>query len=97
MKGKIKCALRSSKDHSTKRKRSRTGTARFMGIPVLEAVALWWRFSVPHYVASHSVPRGDIAPYRTSISVSCADPRKPNLCRIGFLMDLKRTNFRSMD
>jgi hypothetical protein len=50
-------------------------TARFMGIPVLEkAVALWRRFSVHHYVGSHSVPRGDIAIYRTSISVCCADP-----------------------
>ena len=27
-------------------------------------------------VPSHSVPRGDRAPYRTSISVSCADPLK---------------------
>ena len=37
-------------------------TARFTGKLVLGPAALCWRFSVPHEMPSHSVPRGDNAP-----------------------------------
>jgi hypothetical protein len=61
--------------HSTKRNAPELGLQLVLWeYPCWKAVALWRRFSVPHYVASHSVPRGDIAPYLTSISVCCADP-----------------------
>src|SRR5271157_3133236 len=39
-------------------------TARFTGKLVLGPAALCWRFSVPHEMPSHSVPRGDNAPDR---------------------------------
>jgi hypothetical protein len=75
-KGKINI-LAPSKYHSTKRRSSRTGLQFVLWeYPCWKAVALWRRFSVPHYVASHSVPRGDIAPYRTSTSICCAGPRR---------------------
>jgi hypothetical protein len=35
--------------------------------------------SVSHDASSHSLPPGDRAPYRTSISASCADPIRSNL------------------
>src|SRR5260221_3502092 len=67
--------LRPSKDHSTKRKRSRTR----LQIVLREKwcwrpAAFWWKSGVPHDAPSHGRPRGDRAPYRTLFSVSCADP-----------------------
>jgi hypothetical protein len=50
--------LRPSKNHSTKRKRSRIQLQRVLRENwCWEPAALCWRFSVPHGICSHSVPR----------------------------------------
>src|SRR5258706_8613944 len=51
---------RPSKDHSTKRKRSRTRLQLVLRENwCWRLAALWWRFSVTHDVRSHCRPRGD--------------------------------------
>src|SRR5258708_24310389 len=58
--------LRRSKNHPTKIKRSRTRLQLVLGENCYwRPAALCWRFSIPHEMRSHSVPRGDSAPERT--------------------------------